>query len=129
MNKKIVIAGIILIIIAIVLGAFGGHALKEMLSETKLKSFHTGLRYQIYHGLAFLILGLSSDRFLFSLKSATSLLLVGVIMFSVSIYLLSIQELLAVELKFLGPVTPLGGSLMIVGWIVFLFKVVKQDTK
>ncbi len=126
MNKKIVIAGITLIIIAIILGAFGAHALKEILSEAKLKSFETGVRYQIYHGLAFLILGLNANCLPFSLKLATSLMFTGVLLFSLSIYFLALQEPLQMSLKFLGPITPLGGLLMITGWTVLLVSVIKN---
>ncbi len=126
MNKKIVIIGIVLIVLAIILGAFGAHALKEILSEQKLKSFETGVRYQIYHGLAFLILGLNNDRFSFSINRPIFLILLGVILFSSSIYFLTMQGPLGVSFKFLGPITPLGGLLMIVGWIVLLFGVVKN---
>ncbi|MBL1280416.1 MAG: DUF423 domain-containing protein [Fluviicola sp.] len=128
MNKRIVIAGILLIIVAIILGAFGAHALKEIVSEAKLKSFETGVRYQTYHGLAFLILGLNADRFSFSLNLCSALILSGVLLFSVSIYFLSLQEPLQISLAFLGPITPLGGLLMIIGWIILLFKVIKMKS-
>ncbi|HIP31863.1 MAG TPA: DUF423 domain-containing protein [Crocinitomicaceae bacterium] len=126
MNKKILISGISLIIIAIILGAFGAHALKEVLSEAKLKSFETGVRYQMYHGLALFILGLNADRFSFSLKLATSIIFIGVLLFSISIYFLALQESLQMSLKFLGPITPLGGLLMITGWTILLINVIKN---
>lgn len=100
MNKSIVIIGIVMLVIAIVLGAFGAHALKEHLTPEKLNTFEVGVRYQVYHGLAFLILGFSADKFQFSLKLPTRLIFVGVLMFSGSIYFLAIQEMLDVSLKF-----------------------------
>ncbi len=126
MNKRIVIVGIVLIVSAIILGAFGAHALKEILSETKLKSFETGVRYQMYHGLAFLILGLNEKSFSFSMKYIHIFLLMGVVFFSGSIYGLSMQELLGVSLKALGPITPLGGLMMIIGWVLLLVRIIKQ---
>ena len=126
MNKSIVIIGIVVLVIAIVLGAFGAHALKEHLTPEKLNTFEVGVRYQVYHGLAFLILGFSADKFQFSLKLPTRLIFVGVLMFSGSIYFLAIQEMLDVSLKFLGPITPLGGLLIITGWILFLIKIIRS---
>ena len=85
------------------------------------------MRYQIYHGLAFLILGLNADRFSFSLKSYYVLTLIGVVLFSGTLYLLALQESLTVSLTFLGPVTPLGGLLMIIGWSFLLFNILKKQ--
>ena len=126
MNKSAVIIGVVMMVIAIILGAFGAHGLKEHLTPEKLNTFEVGVRYQIYHGLAFLILGLSADKVQFSLKRPIQFIFGGVLMFSVSIYFLAIQEMLGVSLKFLGPVTPLGGVLMIIGWILFLVKIIRS---
>jgi len=119
MNRNIALIGTILLLISIVLGAFGAHALKELVKEEQLISFETGVRYQMIHGLALLILGLNANRHSFNLIPIFRLLLTGVLLFSVSIYFLSLQDVLEVKLKFLGPVTPLGGLLMIVGWCVY----------
>lgn len=126
MDKKIVISGVILILLAIVLGAFGAHGLKEHVSVEKIQSFEVGVRYQMYHGIAFLILGLHASKFQFSLKSIYILLLIGTVLFSVSIYFLAIQEMFDVTLKFLGPITPLGGVLLIFGWSIFLIKLIRS---
>lgn len=126
MNKRIVIIGIILIVAAIILGAFGAHALKEILTEAKLKSFETGVKYQIYHGLALLIIGLNQKQFSFSLNYIIFFILLGVVFFSGSIYGLAIQEPLGISLKFLGPITPVGGLFMIIGWVLLVIKVAKQ---
>ncbi|MCH2225498.1 MAG: DUF423 domain-containing protein [Crocinitomicaceae bacterium] len=122
MNKSICIIGALLLLISIILGAFGAHALKEVISMERLTSFETGVRYQIYHGLALLIIGLNVDKFQFSLKWTSRLFILGVIFFSCSIYLLSIQDLLGINLRFLGPVTPIGGSLLIIGWGLFIYQ-------
>lgn len=126
MNKKIVIIGAILIVIAIILGAFGAHALKERLDVNQLASFETGVRYQIYHGFALLILGLNTSKFTFDLKWVSSFLLLGTILFSGSIYGLSFQPVLEMKLSFLGPVTPLGGMLMIIGWTILIVQLMRQ---
>lgn len=126
MNKKQVIIAVIFLLTAIILGAFGAHGLKSLVSPEKIVSFEVGVRYQMYLGLLLLILGLNNDKFQFSIKWISSLLIAGAILFSGSIYLLSIQELTTINLKFLGPITPLGGSLMIVGLGIFVYKLVKR---
>lgn len=108
---------------SIVLGAMAAHALKEVLEAKELASFETGVRYAMYHGLAFLILGISADR-LPKLTWVYRLILSGVILFSGSIFLLSMQSLLGVSMKFLGLITPLGGTLMIIGWVIFIFRLI-----
>ncbi|MGB7250139.1 MAG: DUF423 domain-containing protein [Phormidesmis sp.] len=95
-------------------GAFGAHALKGTLSETALNSFETGVRYQMYHALALLVVALlakqSPDTSL--LAAAGGCFLAGILLFSGSLYGLSLAGI-----KALGPVTPLGGVAFIAGWI------------
>ena len=126
MNKKIAITGVVLISISIILGAFGAHPLKEVLSSKQMSSYDVGIRYQMYHGLGFLLLGLNANKIKSSLSGVYWLLLLGTLMFSGSIYLLSLQDLLGVKLSFLGPVTPLGGVLMISGWISLMVQLLKK---
>lgn len=125
MNRTILIIAGILIFLSIILGAFGAHALKEVLSPERLISFETGVRYKMYHGLALLILGFSWDRVKFSMKWMVNLILAGVILFSGSIYGLAMQEVLNVKLSFLGPITPFGGLLMIAGWFIFIIQLIR----
>jgi uncharacterized membrane protein YgdD (TMEM256/DUF423 family) len=124
-NKRIVLTGSLLIVTAIILGAFGAHALKDMLSAEKLQSFEVGARYQFYIGIVLLIFGLTSDRFPFSIRTFFLFQIIGILLFSGSIYLLSFEEVLQINLKFLGPITPIGGALMITGWILFIFRLMK----
>jgi uncharacterized membrane protein YgdD (TMEM256/DUF423 family) len=124
-NKRIVLTGSLLIIVAIILGAFGAHALKDILSIDKLQSFEVGVRYQFYSGIVFLVLGLTSDKIPFSIRSFFTLQIIGILLFSGSIYLLSVEELIHVNLKFLGPITPIGGVLMISAWVIFIFHFLK----
>ena len=127
MNNKTVITGTILCVIGIVLGAFGAHALKSLISVDRLQSFETGVRYQMYAGFALLILGINTDRFQFSLKWIVRLLLIGIILFSGSIYGLALQDVFSVSLKFLGPITPLGGLFQIIGWFLLIYQLIKQS--
>lgn len=128
MNRTSVISGIIFILIAIILGAFGAHALKDKLSIEQLGSFEVGVKYQMYHGLALLILGFGASQLKFSLRGINTLIVVGVITFSLSIYFLAMQDMLGVELKFLGPITPIGGTLLIVAWFILLWKIISTKT-
>jgi uncharacterized membrane protein YgdD (TMEM256/DUF423 family) len=126
MNKRIVLTAAILVMLAIILGAFGAHGLKDKVSPERIATFEVGVRYQFYIGLAMLILGFNEEKLGFSLKPTFLLLLIGVLFFSVSIYFLAIQEILGASLKFLGPITPIGGLLMIIGFLIFLVKLMRK---
>jgi len=110
---------------AVILGAFGAHALKEVLSESQLSSFQTGVRYQFFHGLAILILSLNSKQFTDRLSSIIKIMSAGIILFSFSIYLLNIQDLVGFSMSYLGPITPIGGLLLITSWIGLFFSIKK----
>ena len=125
MNNKLVSIAALLALLAVVLGAFGAHTLKELLAPNNLNSFETGVRYQFYHAIALLIIGLNTDK-LKATKLIASLMIIGILCFSFSIYLLSIQGLIGIKLSFLGPITPLGGLILIVSWTLLLFKNLKK---
>jgi len=127
MTKFIKVA-ILFCVTSVVLGAFGAHLLKYLLTETQLSSFETGIRYQMFHGLAILILSLNKDYFTDKLNIALQLMSVGVILFSLSIYLLNLQDLFGVSLSFLGPITPLGGLFLIGSWSILLFSIKKNSS-
>ena len=129
MNRTSVVTGVIFIVIAIILGAFGAHALKEKLEVAQLNSFEVGVRYQMYHGLALLAIGLGSEKIPFSLKWFNGLVIAGIVAFSCSIYLLAIQSLIGAKLSFLGPITPIGGSLLIIAWIIFLIRFIRSKAE
>ncbi len=107
--------------LSVILGAFGAHAFKKILSIERLTSFETGVKYQMYHALLLLIIGYFL-KFDTGIEKWTSwCIILGTFLFSVSIYFLSFQEVWGVNLKFLGPVTPLGGLLMIIGWALLIY--------
>lgn len=114
------IVGSFLGLTAIILGAFGAHALKVRLSVEQLSSFETGVKYQMYHALFLLVLSFNSDCTEKLKKTLFYLIVSGVLLFSGSIYLLSTRVISGFELKFLGPITPIGGLLLIIAW-TFLF--------
>ena len=110
---------------AIILGAFGAHAFKKLISAEKLASFEVGVRYQMYSALILLILGFQLNFDIYSERLAVYGITAGTILFSFSIYFLSFAEYWKKNLKFLGPITPLGGLLMIIGWGALLISFLK----
>ena len=129
MNKKILSTATILGMIAIILGAFGAHALKKVLSVEQLVTFETGVRYQMYHALFLLFVGLMNDITLKIKKTIYSLVLTGVILFSGSIYLLATNDLTSFDFKTIGFLTPIGGLLLILGWGVLLFSFINNKSQ
>lgn len=125
-QKRYFIIGGILIALSIILGAFGAHALKQLLVNfpEKLVSFETGVRYQIYVGFSFLFLGLIESKI--NIKLIASFWLIGMIFFSLSIYLLALNPLFGINLGFLGPITPIGGLFLIIGWVILVLKLIKH---
>lgn len=120
MKQLALISGSILGVLSIVFGAFGAHALKKVLSEDRLSSFEVGVRYQMYAALTLLLIGYNFQFVDSYERWAVYGILYGCILFSGSIYLLSFKEVWKVNLRFLGPITPLGGLFMIIGWLVIL---------
>jgi len=122
MDKFSVIGGVFALL-AVVFGAFAAHSLKSQISEDSIKSFETGVRYMMYHGIAIIILSTLNIE---GKNLILKFFLFGTIVFSGSIFLLSTQLLTNLKLTFLGPVTPIGGSLLIIGWIIFIFYSIKS---
>ena len=116
MDKKIISTGAILGMLAIILGAFGAHALKKILAIEQLTTFETGVKYQMYHALFLLFIGLSSLSQK-AKKTIYFLVVLGVIFFSGSIYLLATNgHFIPFDFKTIGLVTPIGGLLLISAW-------------
>lgn len=125
--KRIAITALVLLILGIILGAFGAHGLKGKVSVEKIASFEVGVRYQMINAIALLALASLRMKISGSLRVAFLLVLLGVILFSGSIYGLTFQPNPSGITKVLGPITPLGGLLMIIGWIVVLWRVMKTS--
>lgn len=124
MKRFVLIISGIFGLLAIILGAFGAHALKTILTPESLASFEVGVKYQMYHAIVLLVLGFN---FSFSNRLEKSIawsFIIGSFLFSFSIYLLSFAGAWNVNLKFMGPVTPLGGLFMITGWALLLWKAI-----
>lgn len=109
--------------LAIVLGAFGAHALKESLSATELLSFETAVRYQMYHVIVLLFVN-TYNGFSISQKNKISLFFfLGILFFSGSIYAINLTSITAKSIWF---ITPLGGLFFIIGWILMITLFVKK---
>jgi len=128
MEKKILILGLVLGMLSIIFGAFGAHALKKVLSQESLDSFETAVRYQMYHALFLLLI--ANTAFL-SVKEKSILfylVLFGVLFFSGSIYLLATSVVTGIKSKILGPITPIGGAILIASWGYFLYALLVKNT-
>ena len=115
----------ILGLLSVVFGAFGAHGLKAVISEESLQSFETGVRYQMYHALVLLFLGMASFVSEKSKQTIFYLILFGIILFSGSIYGLVTNELTSFDFKSIALVTPLGGLLLIISWVVLFISIAK----
>jgi uncharacterized membrane protein YgdD (TMEM256/DUF423 family) len=128
MDKKIIATGAFLGMLAIILGAFGAHALKKVLSVDELVTFETGVRYQMYHAFFLFFVATRKELSLKTLKVIYNLVVAGVLFFSGSIYLLATNSLTTFDFKIIGFVTPIGGLLLILAWSVLFVKIIKQKS-
>ncbi len=119
--KLYVMLGALLALVGVMLGAFGAHGLKKMLDTSALATFEVGVRYQMYHALAILLVsGLTAQASLVWRERAALFFIIGSVLFSGSIYLLVLTGQ-----KWLGPVTPLGGLCLMLGWVALVIGVMK----
>ena len=129
MYKRFLIAASVFGGLAVAFGAFGAHGLESITEDEKiLHGFQTGVQYQMVHALALLVITILIEKFSGKwMKWAGNSFIAGIILFSGSLYLLTflkIEESSAV--RFVGPVTPLGGLLFITGWLFLLIAVLKK---
>lgn len=126
MNNKILSTAAFFGMTSIVLGAFGAHALKQVLTVEQLATFETGVKYQMYHALFLLFLGLTTHLSPKVKKSILVLTILGVIFFSGSIYLLATDSLNDFNFKIIGFVTPIGGLLLVIAWSILMLHFLKK---
>lgn len=128
MYKPALTTGALLAGLAVVLGAFGAHKLKEYLDLAELATFETGVRYQFYHSFALLFTGIIYGSFPFRpVKLASTFFITGIVLFSGSLYLLSFLNATGtVGLKGIGIITPVGGLFFIAGWACLLLGLAKK---
>lgn len=130
MKHTYLLTGSLLAALAVILGALGAHWLKEKMGMADLQSFETAVRYQMYHALAILILVVLPNRFDNRFAQwAFHAFWAGIALFSGSIYLLALQETIGFSMKWLGPVTPIGGILFIAGWGLLFYAGVQAMKK
>ncbi|PXY45257.1 DUF423 domain-containing protein [Flavobacterium hydrophilum] len=128
MERKIIITAAIFGMLAIILGAFGAHALKAILIPEQLTSFETGVRYQMYHAFFLFFVASRKELSLKTLKVIYNLVLGGVLLFSGSIFLLTTKNVTTIDFKIIGFVTPIGGFLLIFAWFVLLATFFKKKS-
>ncbi len=126
MDRKIISSAAFFGMTAIILGAFGAHALKRVLTIDQLATFETGVKYQMYHALFLLFIGLTNQLTIKIKKAIVLFTIFGIILFSGSIYLLSTMSITSINFKVIGFVTPIGGALLIVAWGILMFHFLKK---
>ena len=135
--KHSISLGVILCMLSVILGAFGAHALKSLLSSRMLEVYQTGIQYQMFHASALVLVGLFallashlqlSQRVFTHLSRASALFLLGILLFCGSLYGLAFSEAaLGERISWLGLITPLGGLAFILGWLYLFFAVKHSD--
>jgi len=125
MNKIILVTASILGMLAIILGAFASHGLKGIISVELLQTFETGVRYQMYHAILLLFIGMTPFLNEKTKQLLFYLIVFGVLLFSGSIYGLATNELSTFNFKTIGFVTPIGGLLLILSWAIMFLKFIK----
>lgn len=122
MDKIAIISGAFFGLTAVIFGAFGAHLLKKKLNTDQLQSFETGVKYQMYHAIVLLVLGFQLNHKLSINNYIVYAFIFGIVLFSFSIYGLVISSANHKKLKFLGPITPLGGLCLVLGWGLLIYK-------
>lgn len=122
LHKTFIVIGTIATALAVALGAFGAHALKARLAPDLLAVYHTAVQYHFYHALGLILIGLAAGQLAGSawLKAAGWTMLAGIVLFSGSLYLLTVTGQ-----RWLGAITPVGGVAFIAGWILFAVAVAR----
>lgn len=122
-NPKILIAiASFLLALAVVAGAFGAHALKNILTAERLETWQTAVQYHAWHALALMLIGLISAQFQLDLSLPAWFLFGGILIFSGSLYALCLTGI-----GWLGAITPIGGIVFIVGWVILGFRILKTS--
>ncbi|MCK0161489.1 DUF423 domain-containing protein [Allomuricauda sp. F6463D] len=126
MNRTILGIGTTMGMLAIMLGAFGAHGLEKLVDVEAVDTFETGVKYQMYHALFLLFLGIWSGISEKTKKTIFILVLLGVLLFSFSIYLLALNSLTTFDFRIFGILTPIGGILMILGWFYLGYNILTR---
>ena len=123
MTKIAIISGSAFALLSVVMGAFGAHLLKDSLSDYSKTIYEKAVLYQMFHALGILILTMIQQNLNnVDLSVSIWLFILGIVLFSGSLYILALSEI-----KIVGFMTPIGGTLFILGWIVTIIKVYKSS--
>jgi uncharacterized membrane protein YgdD (TMEM256/DUF423 family) len=127
MNKRIIITASIFGALAVILGAFGAHSLKKILSPEQMDIWHTAVQYHFYHTFALLFLS-TFARFKNKIINFSAYCFsIGIFLFSGSLYLMALKNILVVgSANVLGPITPIGGLFFILGWLSLFLAAVRD---
>ncbi len=112
--------------LAVIFGAFGAHVLKKSFSQEQLNSFETGVKYQMYHALVLLILGFNLNFSSVLEQYMMYCFVFGTFLFSFSIYGLTLSASSGKKMRFLGPITPLGGIILVIAWVLLLWSFIRN---
>lgn len=129
MRKQVLVWASFLGTTAIILGAFGAHGLRELIDAKSLDVFKTGVEYQMYHALFLLFLGVQTIFTDKQTKVILTTILLGILFFSGSLYLLATNNITSVDFKVLGPITPIGGLFLIISWVLVCYGIFKKTPK
>jgi|TARA_B100001105_G_scaffold173862_1_gene140137 uncharacterized membrane protein YgdD (TMEM256/DUF423 family) len=120
--KNWIILGASLAALAVVLGAFGAHGLKNKVSPENMLIFETGIRYHMYHALGLICLGILGFHYSANVIQLPAVLLsIGILIFSGSLYILVLTGL-----RWMGAITPIGGAALITGWVLLAYRLIKS---
>ncbi len=125
MNRTILGTAVFFGLLSVVLGAFGAHGLKSLISESSLESYQTGVTYQMYHALVLLWLGSMANWTATQKKWIYYCFTFGILLFSFSIYLLATNDLSSINFTAIAFITPMGGGFLISGWLLMGYRVFK----
>ena len=128
MERKIIATAAFLGMLSIILGAFGAHSLKQVLTPEQLNTFEIGVRFQMYHALFLLFIGNVPAVSQKMKKTILYLVVAGVLLFSGSLYLLATDELTSINPKSIGFLTPIGGLLLIIAWFCLFIDFMRKKS-
>lgn len=124
-TRKIGVIAAFLGAFTILIGAFGAHGLQKLVDAQAVASFETGVRYQMYHVFALLILAYAVPLQAKQLKRVAIIFGIGILLFSGSIYLLVLRDYLPFDITKIAFITPIGGMFLIIGWVSFAVYLLK----
>ncbi|KQN35188.1 hypothetical protein ASE92_11245 [Pedobacter sp. Leaf41] len=127
MNKRIILTASFFGVVAVLLGAFGAHGLKAVIDQPSIEIWQKGVEYQFYHTFALLYLSTFARYRNKLINIAYFCFTFGIVLFSGSLYLLATRSILKLDfINLIGPITPIGGLLFVLGWIMLFFAAFKD---